>query len=100
MWVEEPFGDLKGHGFDLEATHLQDFGRLSCLALAAMVVYMWLIALGSNVIKRGLRYLVDRRDRRDKSLFRIGWDCVEQCLALDNRIPLTFKPVLRKVIGG
>jgi hypothetical protein len=100
MWVEELFGDLKGHGFDLEATHLQDLGRLTGLALAAMIVYVWLIALGSHVIKRGLRYLVDRRDRRDKSLFRIGWDWIERCLALDNRIPLTFRPVCRKVIGG
>lgn len=96
MWVEELFGDLKGHGFDLEATHLQDFGRLSRLALAAMIVYVWLIALGSRVIKRGLRYLVDRRDRRDKSLFRIGWDWIERCLALDRRIPLTFRPVSGK----
>ena len=23
MWVEEMYGDMKGHGFDLEATHLQ-----------------------------------------------------------------------------
>lgn len=37
MWVEELFGDLKGHGFDLEAIHLQDFGRLSRLVLAAMI---------------------------------------------------------------
>jgi hypothetical protein len=93
MWVEELFGDLKGHGFDLEATHLQAFDRLSRLTLAAMIVYVWLISLGSRVIKRGLRYLVDRRDRRDKSLFRIGWDWIERCLALDNRLPLTFRPV-------
>jgi len=96
MWVEELFGDLKGHGFDLEATHLQDFGRLSRLVLAAMIVYVWLIALGSRVIKWGLRYLVDRRDRRDKSLFRIGWDWIERCVALDKQIPLTFRPVLGK----
>ena len=100
MWVEELFGDLKGHGFDLEATHLQSLDRLSRLSLAAMIVYVWLIALGSRVIKRGLRYLVDRRDRRDKSLFRIGWDWIERCFALNDRIPLTFSPVFGKVIGG
>ena len=100
MWLEQLFGDLKGHGFDLEATHLQDFDRLSRLSLAAMMVYVWLIALGSRVIKRGLRYLVDRRDRRDKSLFRIGWDWIERCFALNDQIPLTFTPVFEKVIGG
>jgi len=92
MWIEELFGDLKGHGFDLEATHLQDLNRLSRLVPATMMVYTWLIAPGSRVIKRGLRYLVDRRDRRDKSLFRIGWDWMERCLALNKQVPLTFKP--------
>jgi hypothetical protein len=96
MWVEELFGDLKGHGFDLEATHLQDFDRLSRLVLAAMIVYVWLIALGSRIVKRGLRFIVDRRDRRDKSLFRIGWDWIERCLALGNHIPLSFSPILGK----
>jgi hypothetical protein len=93
MWVEELFGDLKGHGFDLEATHLQDFDRLSRLVLAAMIVYVWLIALGSRIVKRGLRFIVDRRDRRDKSLFRIGWDWIERCLALGDHIPLSFSPI-------
>jgi hypothetical protein len=96
MWIEELFGDLKGHGFDLEATHLQDFDRLSRLTLAAMILFLWLISLGSRVIKRGLRYLVDRKDRRDKSLFRIGWDWLERCIAWGNRIPLTFRPVVGK----
>jgi hypothetical protein len=93
MWVEELFGDLKGHGFDLEATHLQDLGRLSRLVLATMIVYVWLIALGSCLVKRGLRFIVDRRDRRDKSLFRIGWDWIERCLALGHRIPMCFSSI-------
>jgi hypothetical protein len=93
MWVEELFGDLKGHGFDLEATHLQDFDRLSRLVLAAMIIYVWLIALGSRIVKRGLRFTVDRRDRRDKSLFRIGWDWIERCLALAKHIPVSFSPI-------
>jgi hypothetical protein len=92
MWVEELFGDLKGHGFDLESTHLQDFDRLSRLVLAAAMVYVWFIALGSRLIKRGLRYLVDRKDRRDKSLFRIGWDWLERCIARGKPIPIVFNP--------
>lgn len=96
MWVEELFGDLKGHGFDLETTHLQDFGRLSRLVMGAMIVYVWLIALGSRIVKRGLRALVDRRTRRDKSLFRIGWDWIERSLALESPIQLTFRPIPSK----
>ncbi len=80
MWIEEMFGDFKGHGFDLESTQLHNFLRLSRLTLAVVLVYLWLIAYGSKVIKDGQRYLVDRKDRRDLSIFRIGWDMIDRHL--------------------
>lgn len=92
MWIEELYGDLKGHGFDLEATHLDDAARLSRLVLGVCLVYVWLIALGSDVVKRGLRPLVDRRSRRNKSYFRIGWDYLEHRLRLGEPIPIRFAP--------
>ena len=66
MWIEETFGDMKGNGFDLESTHLRHFQRLSRLTLAVVLLYVWLVAFGSQVIKSSRRYLVDRRDRRDQ----------------------------------
>ena len=78
MWIEEMFGDLKKHGFDLESTHLRHFQRLSRLTLAAALLYLWLVAFGSKVIKAGRRHLVDRVDRRDLSIFRIGYDMIER----------------------
>lgn len=92
MWVEEMYGDLKGHGFDLEATHLIDAARISRLVLGFCIVFVWLITLGSWVVKRGYRHLVDHKSRRDKSYFRIGWDWMERCLGLRRPIPLRFKP--------
>lgn len=92
MWVEEMYGDLKGHGFDLEATHLNDVDRISRLVLAACITFVWLITLGSWVVKRGFRHFVDRKDRRDKSYFRIGWDWIEDCLRLGRPLRLHFKP--------
>lgn len=80
MWIEEMFGDFKGHGFDLESTQLRHFLRLSRLMLAVALLYLWLIAYGSKVIKAGRRYLVDRKDRRDLSLFRIGLDMIDRHL--------------------
>lgn len=80
MWIEETFGDLKGNGFDLESTHLRHFLRLSRLTLAVVLLYVWLVAFGSRVIKSGQRYLVDRRDRRDYSIFRIGRNMVERLI--------------------
>jgi hypothetical protein len=72
MWIEEMFGDLKGHGFDLESTHLIHFERLSRLTLAVALLYLWLIVTGTQTIQNGLRRLVDRAERRDLSIFQIG----------------------------
>ncbi len=86
MWVEELFGDLKRHGFDLASTHLRHLERISRLTLLVVLLYLWLIALGSRILKEGTRWRVDRRDRRDLSLFQIGLRSIEQCLT--NGLPL------------
>ncbi len=72
MWIEEMFGDMKGHGFDLEASMLHSFLRLSRLTLAIAFLYLWAITIGGRTIKSGRRHLVDRKDRRDLSIFQIG----------------------------
>lgn len=85
MWVEELFGDLKRHGFDLASTHLRHVGRLSRLTLLVVLLYLWLVTIGSHVLKEGTRWRVDRRDRRDLSLFQIGLRIIEQ--SLTNGLP-------------
>lgn len=94
MWIEEMFGDFKRHGFDLEATHLRHFLRLSRLTLAVSLLYVWLVAFGSRVIKRGQRHLVDRTDRRDFSIFRIGYNMLERCLSNALPFKICFDPIL------
>ena len=64
-WIDEMFGDLKKHGFDLESSHLADFSRLSQLTLAVALLYAWLVATGANIIDTPDRCLVDRSDHRD-----------------------------------
>ena len=81
MWIEERFGDFKAHGFDLESSHLRHFLRLSRLTLIVAFLYLWLVAFGSAIIKRGQRRLVDRSDRKDLSIFRIGLDTIDRYLA-------------------
>lgn len=97
MWIDEMFGDLKGHGWDLEATHLRHFMRLSRLTLAVCLLYAWLLHVGATVIRRGLRDWVDRHDRRDLSLFRIGYDSVAKWLILDRPLIAPLTPL---VSGG
>jgi hypothetical protein len=78
MWIEEMFGDLKKHGFDLESTMLRHFLRLSRLTLAVALLYVWLMSVGTNTIHSGDRHLVDRKDRRDLSIFQIGLRFIER----------------------
>jgi hypothetical protein len=101
MWMEEMFADFKGHGFDLESTQLRSFGRLSRLTLAVAMLYVWLVVYGAKVVKRGLRRLVDRSDRRDHSLFRLGYNMLDRCLAQGIRPFICLLPSsLPKLSGG
>jgi hypothetical protein len=90
MWIEETFGDLKKHGFDLERTLLRHFERLSRLTLAVAILYVWLVSVGTRTVRSGLRNLVDRTDRRDLCIFQIGLRFLERCLIneLPFKIPL------------
>lgn len=88
MWIEEMFGDLKDHGFDLESTMLHSFIRLSRLTLAVAFLYVWLVSSGTKTIHKGLRHLVDRNDRRDLSIFQIGFRFIERCLINDLSVKL------------
>jgi hypothetical protein len=94
MWIEEMFGDFKRNGFDLERTHLRHFLALSRLTLAIALLYTWLFATGTYVVKAGLRYLVDRTDRRDLSLFRIGLDFILYAFSVSLRFSFRLKPFL------
>jgi hypothetical protein len=91
MWIEEMFGDMKKHGFDLESTHLRNFLRLSRLTLAVVLLYVWLLSLGARTIKQGQRRLVDRNDRRDYSLFRIGWHMADRRLLNAQNLQISFR---------
>jgi Transposase DDE domain len=100
MWIEEMFGDMKKHGFDLEASHLRHFLRLSRLTLAVCLLFLWLIALAEHVIAHHLTDEIDRTDRRDLSIFRLGWDFLGRCLALADPIPAVFVPNFCLMSGG
>jgi hypothetical protein len=88
MWIEEMFGDMKRNGFDFERTMLRDMDRLSRLTLAISLLYVWLISIGSRSIKNGDRVWVDRNDRRDLSIFQIGFRFMERKLV--NSLPFSI----------
>jgi hypothetical protein len=100
MWTEEMFGDLKGNGFDLEATHLRDLDKLNRLTLAVCLLYVRLVALGVDLTKLGYASQVDRTDRRDLSYFRRGFDFLKRCLKLNQPILPGFFPDFALLSGG
>jgi len=65
---------------------LHSFSRLSRLTLVVALLYAWLVSSGGHTIHRGLRHLVDRKDRRAQSVFQIGLRFTERCLV--NAIPI------------
>ncbi len=89
-WIEGIFGDMKGHGFNLENKRLRDFRKLSRLTFAVALVYFGLIAFEPKIIKSGLRCLADRNERRDLSIFQIGLRSIERRLTNQERISISF----------
>src|SRR5512135_1021452 len=72
MRVEATFQDDKGRGFGLQVTHVRDRAHLERLLLVLSLAIWWLARLGAACIHQGKRRLVDRGDRRDKSVVRLG----------------------------
>jgi len=99
MWIEEMFGDMKGHGVNLELSRLQTSERLSRLTLAVCILYVWLVTMGEYVLFHGLHGDVDRPNRRDLSIFRLGWDWLERRFVFDDPIPILLRPSFCLVSG-
>lgn len=91
-WIEPLFGDLKGHGFDWQTSRLRHPQRVSRLILAIALAYLWLLFLGVAALITGTAKLVDRSDRRDRSLFTIGRQTLNRLLKLDKPIVVSFLP--------
>jgi hypothetical protein len=87
--IETFFSDQKSRGFHIHKSHLADPARLSRLLIAACLAYIWMIVQGLRVLAEGKLALIDRGDRRDKSLFRLGLDWLKYAL----KHSLDFQPV-------
>ncbi|MFL7868967.1 MAG: hypothetical protein AB8I58_09070, partial [Anaerolineales bacterium] len=66
------------------------FLRLSRLTLAVAILYIWSITIGVRTIHRGQRHLVDRKDRRDLSIFQIGFRFIERELTNALFVPISL----------
>lgn len=87
--IETFFSDQKSRGFHIHKSHLADPARLARLLLAACLAYLWVIAQGLLVLTNQQTGWIDRTDRRDKSLFRLGLDWIHYALKRN----LDFEPI-------
>lgn len=87
--IETFFSDQKSRGFHIHKSHLSDPLRLSRLLIAACLAYIWMISQGIWVIANQKTGLIDRTDRVDKSVFRLGLDWLKYALKRN----IDFEPI-------
>ena len=61
------------------------------MLIAACMAYLWIISQGISVLASKQSGLIDRTDRVDKSLFRLGLDWIKYVLKKN----LDFEPSFR-----
>jgi hypothetical protein len=93
--IETFFSDQKSRGFHIHKSHLAHPARLSRLMIAACLAYIWMICQGLQVIAANKTSLIDRTERLDKSLFRLGLDWIKYALKkrLDFQPLFHFQPL-------
>jgi hypothetical protein len=98
--IETFFSDQKNRGFHIQKSHLADPARLSRLLIAACLAYIWMIYQGLQIIAENKTALIDRTERVDKSLFRLGLDWIKYALkhCLDFQPMFQFQPLLSLAI--
>jgi hypothetical protein len=92
VWTEELFRDEKSQGFQWNKSHVTDpehAGRL--MLLMALATYLAL-AVGSRMIKAGMRCYLESTRQRMLSLFTIGLRWVKYCLDHDRPLPSNLSP--------
>ena len=72
MRVEATFQDHKSRGCLIECSQFKQRDHLDRWLLVVYLAIWWIAHLGSSCIHHGHRHQVDRTDRRDKGLLRIG----------------------------
>jgi len=82
-WVETLFGNCKSRGFQLARTEMEQPEHIDRLVLAITIATCLTLGLGTHLIVTQQADQVDRADRRDLSLFQLGWRWLYRLLALN-----------------
>jgi hypothetical protein len=82
-WIETLFSNCKSRGFALGRCQMITPAHIDRLLLAVAIATCITLGLGTHLIVSGQTDQVDRPDRRDLSLFQLGWRWLYRLLALD-----------------
>lgn len=78
--IEENFLDDKSNGFQLEDSMIRFAEALERLCLVLAITTLYLVSLGTSVVQRGKRRVVDPHWFRGASYLKIGWHWVTYAL--------------------
>ena len=92
MWIETVFRDWQSGGFQLDRSGVTDSERFERLLLPLVIAYLWLVAVGRWVVKRGYRHLVDDGEAHSwkYSLFQIGVAWKERLGSYTQALPVVL----------
>ena len=83
FWIETLFGQQKSRGFALNRTRMTAPKHIDRLLLAVAIASCLTLGLGTHLVIIEQTKRVDRSDRRDLSLFQLGWRYLFRLLALN-----------------
>lgn len=99
--IETIFSDQKSRGFNIHKSHLRHPERVNRLLLATSIAYLWMIFLGVEIANdNDRRQIIDRPDRTDKSLFRLGLDWFIYSMTRELDIKILFAPPNQPILEG
>ncbi len=78
--IEENFLDDKSNGFQLESSMIRSAKALERLCFVLAITTLYLVSVGTSVVKQGKRRLVDPYWFRGSSYLKIGWKWVHYAL--------------------
>ena len=78
--IEENFLDDKSNGFQLESSLIRSAKALERLCFVLAMTTLYLVSVGTDVVKRGKRRLVDPHWFRARAISSIGWKWVSYAL--------------------
>lgn len=81
--IETLFGNNKSRGFQLARTKITEPEQLDRLFLVLAIATCIMLGFGTHIFITGQSKIVDRPDRRDLSLFQLGYRSLLRFLALD-----------------